>query len=334
MALRLDGATRSDVRKALWDDRTLIRTHGPRGTVHLLATEDLPSWIGALGAVPTVGGQSPPLRLSDDDVDAIVAAVADAVAYEDLTLEELDAEVVARCGDWAGERVLPAFQTLWPRWRQALSRASHQGAVCFGAPRGRTVTYASPRRWLPHLVPEPADRAVAWLLQSYLHTYGPATPSHFARWLSTSTGWATRVFEVQGEAIEPVDCADWTGWVNASDREIQESSTPGGLMLLPYFDAYVVGSHPRELVYPGRAAERALARTQAGNYPVLLVDGIVAGVWHAAHRGSRLAVTVETLQPLSRRHRSSIDDVVGRLGFVLEATATLTFGPVNVGPHA
>ena len=39
---RIAGATRSDVQRALWEDRTLVKTFGPRGTVHLLATADLP----------------------------------------------------------------------------------------------------------------------------------------------------------------------------------------------------------------------------------------------------------------------------------------------------
>ncbi len=47
-----------------------------------------------------------------------------------------------------------------------------------------------------------------------------------------------------------------------------------GLWLLPYFDAYVVAGQPRDRLYPGPAAARALTPSgQAGNYPVLLVDG-------------------------------------------------------------
>jgi len=38
---RVAGATRSDIQRALWADRTLVKTFGPRGTVHLLATADL-----------------------------------------------------------------------------------------------------------------------------------------------------------------------------------------------------------------------------------------------------------------------------------------------------
>ena len=52
IGLRLDGADRDDVQRALWQHRTLVKTRGPRGTVHLLPTDDLPMWTGALAAVP------------------------------------------------------------------------------------------------------------------------------------------------------------------------------------------------------------------------------------------------------------------------------------------
>ena len=52
VGLRLDGATRADVRAALWGDGTLVKTFGPRGTVHLLPTADLPMWTGALSTLP------------------------------------------------------------------------------------------------------------------------------------------------------------------------------------------------------------------------------------------------------------------------------------------
>src|SRR5688500_11964835 len=57
VALRLEKATRVDVRRALWEERSLVKTHGPRGTVHLLPARDLPGWVGALSSLPT--GRSP-----------------------------------------------------------------------------------------------------------------------------------------------------------------------------------------------------------------------------------------------------------------------------------
>ena len=36
IGLRLVGITRADVREALWTERSLVKTFGPRGTVHLV----------------------------------------------------------------------------------------------------------------------------------------------------------------------------------------------------------------------------------------------------------------------------------------------------------
>ena len=52
IGLRTAGATRADVRTALWDEHTLVKTFGPRGTVHVLPSRDLPTWVAALSAVP------------------------------------------------------------------------------------------------------------------------------------------------------------------------------------------------------------------------------------------------------------------------------------------
>jgi hypothetical protein len=104
--------------------------------------------------------------------------------------------------------------------------------------------------------------------------------------------------------------------------------------LLPYFDAYAVGCFPRERLFPGVAATRALARGQAGNYPVLLVDGVVAGVWHQRRAGKAIEVTVEPFGRLSAAHGRALDEQVQRLGQLLEGAPRLTVGPVTAGAHA
>src|SRR5690242_6266556 len=47
IGVRAAGVTRKDVRAALWEERSLVRTHGPRGTVHLLPADELPLWSAA-----------------------------------------------------------------------------------------------------------------------------------------------------------------------------------------------------------------------------------------------------------------------------------------------
>jgi hypothetical protein len=317
VALRVTGGTRAGVRSA----PDLVRTFGPRGTIHLLPRRDLPMWTGALSALPAAAGNA----RTDEIVDAVRDALGD--APEPLTTDELTAAVVARTGPWAGEPVMPAFQGFWARWRQEIPVAAHRGVLCFGPDRGRQVTYVS-----PGIRPDPPATAIRELIRSYLHAYGPATPAQTAQWLATSKAWLAEHFTEMAGELSEVDVEGHRGWLTKDD-----DGRPGegqGVHLLPYFDAYAVGSHPRDVIFPGPAAGRALTRGQAGNYPALLLDGVVGGVWHQRRTGRRLAVTVEPLRPLTRRHRAGLDDQAARLGEILAATPTLTIGPIGVGPHA
>jgi hypothetical protein len=336
LALRIDGATRADVRHALWEDRSLVKTFGPRGTVHLLATRDLPVWTGGLSAVP---GQSPfpeGVRLTPDQTEEVVGAIGTALADAELTVDELTEALVDLAGPWAGERVMPAFQDLWPRWRQAVHTAAHRGVLCFGRNRGRRVTYTSPRRWLPGFRPGPEDGAVAELLRRYLHAYGPATSRQFAQWIGAPPAWAADQFRRHRHELAEVVFEGTPAWVASGDAAMPEAGAPAdGVLLLPYFDAFVVGSQPRDRLFPGGAAGRALAPSgQAGNFPVLLAGGEVAGVWHQRRSGRKIELTVEPLAPLSAGRRRALEVQAGRVGEILEGTPRLVVGTVTAGAHA
>lgn len=290
-------------------------------------------WTGALSAVPdTHSPFRPDVRLTQDQTAAVVAAVADALVDAELTVEELDEAVVSRAGAWAGDLVIPAFQGFWPRWRQAIAQAAYAGALVFGADRGRKVTYTSPRRVVSGFAPEDPATAVPSFLRRYLDAFGPATPEHLARWLSAPVPWATEVFASAGPGVEPVEVAGQQRWVNAGDTE--PAVLRPSVRLLPYFDALSVGFQPREDMFPGRAAERALARGQAGNFPVLVVDGVVTGVWHLRRAGRRVHITVETWGRLGASRMRGLERQAERIGEIVDGEAVLTQGQVSVGPHA
>ena len=67
---------------------------------------------------------------------------------------------------------------------------------------------------------------------------------------------------------------------------------------------------------------------------MLLVDGVVGGVWHQRRSGRKLAITVEPLSELTAAQRRQLDDEVKLVSAVMEATPTLTMGTVTVRPHA
>ncbi|MFD6189698.1 winged helix DNA-binding domain-containing protein [Streptomyces sp. NPDC060275] len=350
VGLRADGVTRTDVRDALWPTArlappapalapapALVKTHGPRGTVHLLPARDLPMWCAALPAIPAGPAAFPAgVRLTGEQAGQVVAAIADALDGAFLTIDELGEEVVARTGPWAGDLVMPAFQTMWPRWRQVLHRAGQCGALSFGPNRGRRVTYTRP----PHFTPLPPEEATRLLVRRYLYAYGPATPQHFARWLAAPPGWAKDRYAELAAAgeIEEVRFEGAPAWVAAGDTGFPDAPERDellrGVRLLPYFDAYVVAAQPRELLFPGAAYRRALAGGQAGNFPVLLVDGVAAGVWHQRRRGRRTTITVEPLARLTARQERELAERAERVGAVLEAAAELVIGEVTVGAHA
>ncbi|EFE77239.1 hypothetical protein P376_0440 [Streptomyces sp. HCCB10043] len=332
VGLRGDRLTRTDVRTALWSDRTLVKTFGPRGTVHLLPAADLPLWTGALSAVPTGPNPFPKdARMTPDQVEAVVAAVGDALTGTELTIDELSDEVVARTGPWAGDLVMPGFQAMWPRWRQVLHLAGHRGALAYAPNRGRKATYTN-----PGCTPLPGPGALAALIERYLYAYGPATPAHFARWLAAPKRWAAEQFAAltaSGTIEEVMLAEDGPAWVVAGDTDFPDAPVRG-VRLLPYFDAFAIASWPRERLFPGAAWERALGGGQAGNFPVLLVDGVVAGVWHQRRSGHRIAVTAEPLKPLSGARLRDLEEQVERVAAIMEGTAELTVGAVTVGPHA
>jgi hypothetical protein len=324
--------TRSDVREALWRAKTLVKTRGSRGTVHLLAADDLPMWTGALSALPHGRGPFPDdVRMTAEQTDRVVEAIADALTEAELTVDELTDAIVRRVGAWAGERVMEAFQDKWPRWRQIENVAANRGALCFGPDRGRRTTYTSPRRWLPGFAPAPAEEALSALVRRFLHTYGPATSAQFARWLGAPPAWTASLFGRLPD-LETVEFDGTPAMINKGDAG--GADAVGGLRLLPYFDAYGIACHPRSLLFPGRAAERALTGGQAGNIPLLLIDGEVGGVWHQRRSGNRIAVGVEPLTDLTARQRTALDAEVGRIGEILQATPSLTIGPISAGAHA
>jgi hypothetical protein len=332
---RIAGATRADVRRALWEERALVKTFGPRGTIHLLPSADLPMWTGALSALPSSVPTHPEgVRFTPEQADEVIAAIGDALADAELTVGELTEAIADRAGPWAVERTMEAFQDRWPRWRQLTSTAAHRGMLCFGPGRGRKVTYTNPHRWLPGLRPADGDAALRTLVARYLHAYGPATPQHFARWLGIPPRYAVELFGRLAGELEHVKLDGEPAWTVAGD-----TGTPPrphrGIRLLPYFDAYAVAGQPRERLYPGAAATRALTPAgQAGNYPVLLVDGVVGGVWHQRRSGRKLAITVEPLRELTAPQRRQLDGEISLVGAVMQATPTLTVGTVTVGAHA
>ena len=327
-ALRVEGATRADVRRALWEDRTLVKTFGPRGTVHLLPTADLGRWMAALGAVPWRSPFPDGVRMTDDETRTVVAAIGRPCADAALTVDELTEAVGDLAGAWAAEPVMPAFQTLWPRWRQVTDRAAYAGVLCYGPDRARKVTYTRP----PETEPVEPDEAVAWASGSTCAPTVRRRPRASRRGSAGRRPWAAERMaahpalvrvELDGEPAYDLPGATYDG---APPRACGCCRTS-----------------TRSWSAAGRATGCSRAAAASGRWCRRGRPATTPCCWSTARSpasgtrsgpAGRIAVTVEPLRRLSAARIVDLEAQVSRLGQILEGDATLTIGEVSVGPHA
>ena len=65
---------------------------------------------------------------------------------------------------------------------------------------------------------------------------------------------------------------------------------------MPQFDCYVVGCHPRAQLIP-ECAPAPLRKGTAAPFSVVLIDGVVGGLWQRKRRGGGFDVRVATFAP-------------------------------------
>jgi hypothetical protein len=63
--------------------------------------------------------------------------------------------------------------------------------------------------------------------------------------------------------------------------------------------------------------------------PVLLVDGVVAGMWERHTRGKRTELKVESFVQLTPSQREQLDAEAARVGRFFGAEVSLTLGPLG-----
>lgn len=335
---RIVGVTRQDVRAELWSRRSLVKTYGIRGTVHIFPASEAPLWMAALqaNAQASDARRLAAMGLDEAQTEAILAAIGDALDGRCLTREELGQEVARRAGAWATDAVSPAFGGRWPRWQMAMGTAANAGLLCFGPDSGSRVTFVRPDQWLGGWAQVEGSVALREVLRRYLSAYGPATHGEFAQWFGMRPGAARDLMRQMADSLEEVDVEGHRAWLLADDPGAAQplrSEARDAVWLLPHFDCYAIGCHPRDRLVPADQKGRVLTRGSIGNVPVMLIEGVVAGIWRQQRTGQRLDVCVETFRPLSAGQRQKLAATVARVGEIVEAEGALTLGAVDARPH-
>lgn len=281
--------TARDVDAARLHERSIVRTWVMRGTLHLVAAEDV-GWLRALlGPALIAGGRRRRLQLGLDEdmctrgVQAIQAVLA---AEGPLTRAEL-VERLAQRGIVLDARSQAPIHLL--------HYAALGGVVCYGPDRGHNApTYVLLRDWVAPQHAVDAETALGELARRYLQAYGPALLDDFATWAGITLSRARAAWTLIARQIVEVKMAGRSAWLLAAHAaQLDEAfSVPLTVRLLPSFDTYLLGYRQREALVAARFASRV---NSGGGilYPIVVVDGRVAGTW----RQQRKRVTTLVVDP-------------------------------------
>jgi Winged helix DNA-binding domain len=300
--------TVASVGAALIDERSLATAWLMRGTLHMVAAEDL-AWMVALLGPPFI--RSDRRRLAGLGVDDATAEAAGRVVRRFLAREGPSSRAAI------AEALVAADFTVDPNGQATIHivrRVALQGDVCLGPMRGGKPTYVLAADWLPS-APRPrgddVDDTLARLAHRYLEAYGPAAPWDFAMWSGLGVAVARRAFSsIVGDLVE-LDTALgplWTVTPPATTRGARRAASAPVVRLIPAFDGFLLGYRGRDLAV---AADIEHHLKPGGGIlrPAVLADGHAVASWAITGAGARKTAVV---RPFAREMDASTLDGVRR----------------------
>lgn len=325
---RVEGITQRDVRRELWERRTLVKVWSLRGTLHLHPADELPLWMAARRAVLGPRESWYEGYLEPPQGEAVLAAIAEALDGRCLLREELADEVVRRIGPAAREGLMSG-------WGQLLDPATLIGKLCHGPPRGTRVTFVRADQWIGGWREVDPQEALKEVARRYLGAYGPATHREFAQWFTSRhfrPAGARRVFEKLGDELVEVEIEGRRAWLLAADAPLLDVEANGSVRLLPQYDCYIMGFRERDHLLPEAARSRLLGHPKGrlegpAAVPWLVADGFVAGMWERHRVGKRIEVAVHPFVRLTAQQRQKVAAEAARMGSFLDGDVGVTVGP-------
>ncbi|MFI7677729.1 winged helix DNA-binding domain-containing protein [Actinophytocola sp. NPDC049390] len=295
--VRTDGLTAADVDDAV-ARADVVRTWAMRGTLHLVAAEDL-RWLTSIFGPYFRDRQRPRRRqlgLTDDDC---ARGVEQLLTF--LHAPMTRAEIVERVDlDLAGQAA-PYF----------LAFAAFEGVVCRGPERGNEATYVLVDEWV-------RTHGEGRLAERYLRGHGPATPADLAAWSGLPVTVARKAFDDVRDLLEPVD-----GGLRLRDGHHGDAV---GTRLLGHFDAYLLGYGERPI-----PPEHVKTIQTGGGFvmPAVSVSGRIHGAWSARPTRDSLGIDVTPFTTILERLTDELSAEAADLGRFLGQQTTLSVRTPN-----
>lgn len=305
---RARGITQADVVHAREIERAFVLTWTLRGTLHLVAAEDVRTQLELCGPPAIRGTRSryKQLGLSQDVREKALAAIKDILSGDiALTRAQLAEALAARGIPVAGQAI-----------HHLVRFAALRGLICFGAEVDGDLTYALLDEWLPATQPtEQPDDPLAEIARRYLAAYAPATMADFKRWSGLGVAQVKQAWAAVAQECVPVRLPE--GEALMLERQAPLLASPPDeptVRLLPRYDSYLLGYESRAFM----VAEAFAKRVHPGGGLIracVIIDGEAKANWKLEKRRAGLRVLVEpfaTLDPAVMHHLAAEAESLGK----------------------
>jgi hypothetical protein len=263
-----------------------------RGTLHLLAVNELPLYIAAQDWQfhERWSKYFAEFGLSNTQQDAFLLAIPYVLEQEQGPLTRLQlADAVAKHTGIAQLRDLIVSSS----WGTPLKPSAYRGDLCFGPGQGKTATFTTPRKWIKEWQPIEPMLALQEIARRYLRAYGPATSDDFAFWWGCTKTAAKNLFQSLAGELEEVEVEGWHALALCTTLPLMQSIEPAEqIHLLPLFDAYTIGVPRNCEPLLAQAYKRQVFNLQGWTFAVILVNGSIQGIWHSTIRRSHAVIKV------------------------------------------
>src|SRR5689334_5611709 len=250
VALRTAARRRKDVEVAL-DDGEVVRTWPMRGTLHLLAADDL-HWMLELLAARTLTPMA--ARWAE-----LGLAGSDAERARELVTAALTGGGRMRRADLLAAIDDGGVSTAGQRGYHLLGYLARTGTLCLGPTDGAgEQLFVLVDDWVPATPTPPRDEALGELALRFFLGHGPATEADLARWagLPLRDVRAGMALARPQLATLDVDGVEHLMDPSAPERLAAWRAEADGVVLLPGFDEFVLGYRDRSTILAPEFAER------------------------------------------------------------------------------
>ncbi|MGX2993774.1 winged helix DNA-binding domain-containing protein [Streptomyces sp. JNUCC 64] len=316
LAARIDGFDPGEL-STLMADRAAVRTVTLRSTLHTHTAED------ALAlrpfAQPALERELRIFRkgLTGVDLDRLAALSRALVEEEPLTMAALRTRLLEH---WP--HADPQALTVAARCRLPLVQVTPRGLWR----RSGQVALTTAEHWLGRPA-EPAPPAED-LVRRYLAAFGPASVRDMQTWAGVTR--LRDAFERLRPELLTFRDERGTELFDLPDAPRPDADTDAPPRLLPEYDNLLLSHADRLRLVP--AGTGKLTWRGNSSYCVLMVDGLLAGVWKLVETRSEAVLTIEPFAPLTAAQRERVRTEAARtLGLLTEPSVDrdVRFGAVR-----